>query len=61
MFLKTSDQYISETSPFFLLELNFTMNEDMPKLKALMEKPQTVKCHPYNYTTPELQHSVNHG
>ena len=35
------------------------MNEVMPKSKALNMKTQTVN--PYNYTTPELQQSFNHG
>ena len=33
----------------------------MPKSKALNLKIRTVKFHPYNYTTPELQQSLNHG
>ena len=37
------------------------MNEVMPKSKTLNPKTQTVKFHPYHYTTTELQQSFNHG
>ena len=37
------------------------MNEVMLKTKALNLKTQTVKFHPYKYTTPELQQSFIHG
>ena len=33
----------------------------MPKSKALNLKTRKVKFRPYNYTTPELQQSFNHG
>ena len=35
------------------------MNEVMPKTKALHLKTWTVKLHPYNYTTSQLQPSFN--
>ena len=37
------------------------MDEVKPKSKALNLKTQTVKFHPYKYTTHELQQSFNHG
>ena len=37
------------------------MNEVVPKSKALNLKTQTLNLLPYNYTTPELQQSFNHG